>query len=315
MFEKPVTVKQLMEQFDYEQITGDENSLNREIRVPDTNRPGLELTGYYQYSQRKRCVILGIKEMGYISEMTEEAQVSSFEFLTHEKTPCIIITRNLKCPDKLFEIATRKNFPILRSQDATYRGIVDIVSYLDECLAEMTIVHGGLIQINGTGVLITGESGMGKSEIALELIKKGYQLVADDRVDCCLIHKQIVGKSPEILKGMIELRGVGIVNIAKMYGVASVLDKAKVDLIIHLEPWAEDKEYDRVGIEDKKYEEILGVSIPKLVIPVREGRSMAVIIESAVTNYVLSSIGQDSGKEIEQRVYDLIAKNAKGGVE
>ena len=312
MFEKSVTVKQLMEQLDYEQISGDEKALERKIVVPDTNRPGLELTGYYQYSQTERCVILGNKEMGFISGMSHEALYSSFDFLTQDKTPCIIITRNLECPSKLLEIASRKNFPILRSKDKTYRAIVDIVSYLDECLAESTNLHGGLIQIYGKGVLITGESGMGKSEIGLELIKKGHLLVADDRVDCYLIHKQIVGKSPEILKGMIELRGIGIINIAKMFGVSSVLDKSNIDLIIHLEAWSKEKEYDRVGIEDKKYQEVLGVKIPKLIIPVREGRSMAVIIESAVTNYLLSSIGQDSAKEFEQRVLDLIAKNNGG---
>lgn len=313
MFEKSVTVKQLMKQLNYEQITGNEKALLREIIVPDTNRPGLELTGYYQFSQSERCVILGNKEIAYISSMSEEAQNASFDFLTQDKTPCIIITRNLKCPENLFEIATRKNFPILRSKDATYRDIVDIVSYLDECLAETTNIHGGLIQIYGKGVLITGESGMGKSEIGLELIKKGHLLVADDRVDCCLIHKEIIGKSPEVLKGLIELRGIGIVNVAKMYGVTRVLDKTQIDLIIHLEPWSKDKEYDRVGNTDKKYQEVLGVKIPKLVIPVREGRSMAVIIESAVTNYVLSSIGQDSAEEFEQRAIDLITKNVNGG--
>jgi len=312
MFEKSVTVKQLMEHLDYEQISGDEKALERKIVVPDTNRPGLELTGYYQYSQRERCVILGNKEMGYINGMSHEALYSSFDFLTQDKTPCIIITRNLECPPKLLEMATRKNFPILKAKDQTYRVILDIVSYLDECLAEFTNLHGGLIQIYGKGVLITGESGMGKSEIGLELIKKGHLLVADDRVDCYLIHKQIIGKSPEILKGMIELRGIGIINIAKMFGVSSVLDKSKIDLMIHLEPWSKDKDYDRVGIEEKKYQEVLGVKIPKLIIPVREGRSMAVIIESAVTNYLLTSIGQDSAKEFEQRILDLIAKNNGG---
>ena len=312
MYEKKVTVKQLMEQLSYEQLTGDANSLNREIRIKDINRPGLELTGYYQFSQRKRIVILGIKEIGYISEMSEENQKASFDFLTNEKTPCIVITKDLECPKILMEIAKNKNFPILKTNEPTYQAIVDIVLYLDECLAETTNLHGGLIQIYGKGVLITGESGMGKSEIGLELIKKGHLLVADDRVDCSLIHKQIIGKSPEILKGMMELRGIGIINIEKMYGVNSVLDKSKIDLIIHLEPWSKDKEYDRVGIEDKKYQEVLGVKIPKLIIPVREGRSMAVIIESAVANYLLTSIGQDSAKEFEQRVFDLIAKNNGG---
>lgn len=315
MIERTVTVKDLKENLHYEQLTGDELALDRLIQVPDTNRPGLELTGYYLNSQRERCVILGTKEMGYIRGMSHEAQFSSFDFLTQKETPCIIITRDMDCPLRLKEIADRKNFPILRSKEQTYRSIIDIVTFLDERLAPTDIKHGTLMQIYGKGVLITGESGMGKSEISLELIKKGHLLVADDRVDCYVIHKEIIGKAPKILKEMLELRGIGIINVSKMFGVSSVLDKSKIDLIIHLEPWSPTQEYDRVGIEDKKYDNILGVDIPKLILPVKEGRSMAVVIESAVTNYLLSSVGQDSAKEFEQRVLDLIELNKKGGCE
>lgn len=313
MDKKRVTVKDLMDKLGYECITGDESALNREIKVPDANRPGLELTGYYLHSQRERVVLLGNKEMGFISGMSNEAQYSSFDFLTQKETPCIIITRDFSCPVKLREIAQRKNFPILLSKDKTSRAMVEVVTYLDSELAPVKTVHGVFVQIYGKGVLLTGESGMGKSEIALELIKKGHLLVADDRVDCALIHKQIIGQAPEILKQMLEIRGVGIINVSKMFGVASVLDRALVDLNIHIEPWSPNKQYDRIGIEEKKYTDILGIQIPKLVIPVKEGRSMGVIIESAVTNYLLSSVGQDSAKEFEQRVLSLIDKNKNGG--
>ena len=312
MIKKKVTVKDLMNQLGYECITGDENALNREIKVPDVNRPGLELTGYYLHSQRERVVLLGNKEMGFISGMSNEVQYSSFDFLTQKETPCIIITRGSTCPTRLKEIAQRKNFPILLSKDTTSRTMVEVITYLDEKLAPVETLHGVFVQIYGKGVLITGESGMGKSEIALELIKKGHLLVADDRVDCALIHKQIIGQAPEILKQMLEIRGVGVINVSKMFGVASVLDKALVDLNIHIEPWTPDKQYDRIGIEEKKYTDILGVQIPKLIIPVKEGRSMGVIIESAVTNYLLSSVGQDSAKEFEQRVLNLIERNKNG---
>ena len=244
--------------------------------------------------------------------MSNEVEYSSFDFLTQKETPCIIITRDLACPAKLKEIAERKNFPVLLCKDKTSRAMVEVVTYLDGELAPMKTMHGVFLQIYGKGVLLTGESGMGKSEIALELIKKGHLLVADDRVDCAVIHKQIIGQAPEILKQMLEIRGVGIINVSKMFGVASVLDKARVDLNIHIEPWEPDKQYDRLGIEEKKYTDILGVQIPKLVIPVKEGRSMGVIIESAVTNYLLSSVGQDSAKEFEQRVLSLIERNKYG---
>lgn len=312
MNRRKITVKDLMDKLGFLCITGNQEALKREIKVPDANRPGLELTGYYLHSQRERVVILGNKEMGFISGMSNEVQYSSFDFLTQKETPCIIITRDFACPTKLKEIAERKNFPILLSKEKTSRTMVEVITYLDGALAPIETIHAVFLQIYGKGVLITGESGMGKSEIALELIKKGHLLIADDRVDCALVHKQIIGQAPEILKQMLEIRGIGVINVPKMFGVASVLEKAVVDLNIHIEPWSPIKEYDRLGIEEKKYRDILGIQIPKLVIPVKEGRSMGVIIESAVTNYLLSSVGQDSAKEFEQRVLNLIERNKNG---
>ena len=304
-----VSVKALVEAFDFEQITGDEESLNRQIVMADTNRPGLELAGFFENSQVKRLVVLGDKEIAYISTMRVQKQRKAFDFITNEITPAIIITKGHKCPDVLKRCAKRKNFPVLSSESATTRLIVDLVAFLDEKLASSQCLHGGLLSIYGKGVLIRGESGMGKSEIALELIKRGHLLVADDRVDCYRIHNKIVGKAPELLSGMLEIRGIGIINVARMFGVSSVLPKTQVDFQVNLEMWKPDQDYDRVGIEEKKHENILGVDIPKIVVPVREGRSMAVIIESAVTNYMLSEMGMDSAKEFEQRVLDYIEKN------
>lgn len=304
-----VSVKALVEAFDFEQITGDEESLNRQIVMADTNRPGLELAGFFENSQVKRLVVLGDKEIAYISTMSVQKQRRAFDFITNEITPAIIITKGHKCPDVLKRCAKRKNFPVLSSESATTRLIVDLVAFLDEKLASSQCLHGGLLSIYGKGVLIRGESGMGKSEIALELIKRGHLLVADDRVDCYRIHNKIVGKAPELLSGMLEIRGIGIINVARMFGVSSVLPKTQVDFQVNLEMWKPDQDYDRVGIEEKKHENILGVDIPKIVVPVREGRSMAVIIESSVTNYMLSEMGMDSAKEFEQRVLDYIEKN------
>lgn len=306
---KSVLVKELAEYFNIEQITGDKKSLNREIVLSDTNRPGLELAGYYEHSQVKRLMILGDKEIAYIETMSKQKQRKSFDFITDEKTPAIIISKGHECPPILKRVAKRKNFPIFKSVLQTNRLIVNVSSFLDEKLATSQSLHGGLLSIYGKGVLIRGESGMGKSEIALELIKRGHLLVADDRVDCYRIHNQIIGKAPELLQGMLELRGVGIINISRMFGVGSVLPKAQIDFEVVLEPWDSSKDYDRVGIEDKKEEEILGIGVPKIILPVREGRNMAVIIESAVTNYLLGQMGLDSAKEFEQRVLDFIEKN------
>lgn len=304
-----VKVKKLVDAFDFEQITGDERSLERPIVIADTNRPGLELAGYFENSQLKRLVILGDKEIAYIATMSVAKQRKSFDFITNELTPAIIVTKGHKCPDVLRRYAKRKNFPIFLSTSPTYRLIVDIVAFLDEQLATSQCIHGGLLSIYGKGVLIRGESGMGKSEIALELIKRGHLLVADDRVDCYRIHNKIVGRAPELLREMLEIRGIGVINVSRMFGVSSVLPKTEINFQVNLEAWHPDKDYDRVGIEEKKHENILGIEIPKIVVPVREGRSMAVIIESAVTNFMLSEMGLDSAKEFEQRVLDYIEKN------
>ena len=267
-----VKVRTLVENFDFIQITGDDASLERPIVIADTNRPGLELAGYFENSQQKRLVILGDKEIAYIATMSVQKQRKSFDFITNEQTPAIIVTKGHKCPDVLKRYAKRKNFPIFLSSSPTYRLIVDIVAFLDEQLATSMCIHGGLLSIYGKGVLIRGESGMGKRE-------------------------------------MLEIRGIGVINVSRMFGVSSVLPKAEINFQVNLEPWKADQDYDRVGIEEKKHENILGIDIPKIVVPVREGRSMAVIIESAVTNYMLSVMGMDSAKEFEQRVLDYIEKN------
>ncbi len=307
--ESSVRVSDLLNYFDFEVLAGSEASMERPIGIADTNRPGLELAGFFDYSQAKRVVVLGDKEIAYIETMDEHSQRSSFDFITGEQTPCLIISKSHMCPPILKEIAKEKDFPLFRSHFETYRLIIDVVTFLDEKLAPEKSMHGVLLSIYGKGVMIRGESGMGKSEIALELIKRGHLLVADDRVDCARIHNKIVGRAPTILKEMLEIRGIGIINVSRMFGASSVLDKVDVSLVIQLEQWHQDNDYDRVGIEDKKYEDILGAEIPKIILPVKEGRSMAVIIESAVTNFKLSEMGLDSAKEFEQRVLDYIAKN------
>lgn len=304
-----VSVRDLVEAFEFKQITGNDKSLDREVVIADTNRPGLELAGFFEGSQPKRIVVLGDKEITYIATMSAAKQRKSFDFLTNPLTPAIIITKGHECPDILRRCAKRKNFPILLSESPTTRLIVDMIALLDEKLAEGESIHGGLLSIYGKGVIIRGESGMGKSEIALELIKRGHILVADDRVDCYRIHNKIVGKAPELLRDMLEIRGIGIINVARMFGVSSVLPKTEVSFQVNLEAWKPDQDYDRVGIEDKKHENILGIDIPKIIVPIREGRSMAVIIESAVTNFMLSEMGMDSAKEFEKRVLDYIEKN------
>lgn len=302
-----VFVKDIVENFKFQQISGNEESLNREIVIGDVNRSGLELTGYFDFTQFLRVVLLGDKEIGYITnKMDPNSMHSVFDHIMSDKTPCIIISKNHECPQVLKEVAEKKNFPILSSNMNTTRIMTDLVTFLDERLAEVTSLHGVLMSIYGKGILLTGESGTGKSEIALELIKRGHQLVADDRVDVKRVHSEIIGVAPQVLIGMLEIRGIGIIDVTKMFGANSVLDKHSVDYVIHMEKWNENKQYARAGIENKETKNILDVEIPMITLPVKEGRSMAVIIESAVTNFSLMEMGYDSSKEFDERIMNFI---------
>ncbi len=307
-----VTVKDVCDYFGFEQLVGDETAMQREITTVDTNRPGLELAGYFDYTKPARIVVLGDKEIHYIKIMDELSQVKSFEFLTKEETPMILITKKMECPPVLARVAKRKNFPVLRSIHGTSRVITNLVAFLDEKLAESDCFHGVLLCVYGKGVMLRGESGIGKSEVSLELIRRGHQLIADDRVDCYQVHNSVVGRAPEMLEGLLEIRGIGIIDVARMFGANTTLPKAHIDVVIELVPWDATADYDRVGIETMKYESILGVEIPKIILPVREGRSMGMVIESAVANIVLKDNGFDSAKIFEQKVLDYIISKNKG---
>ncbi len=305
---KKVTVRDLWNYFGYRQINGDDSSLDRLIHDANVNRPGLELAGFFPERDYSRIIMLGETEMCYIDQMSEESQRHAFDYLTSDETPMILISRDLPCPEILMEIAKSKNFPIFTSYAPTSSLIMEIVAYLEEFFTQIDSVHGVLLQVYGRGVLITGASGIGKSEIALELVKKGHILVADDRVDVYRIHNHITGEAPTILKNLLELRGVGVIDIAMMFGAASTSEKTRIDYVIHLEKWDKDFEYDRLNLNDEVFT-VFGINIPKITIPVSDGRSIAVIIEAAVNNFILKGKGYDFSKILDERVVELISKN------
>ena len=310
-----VMIKDIVDFFGFEQVTGNQDSLNRWVVVPDVNRPGLELAGFFKYTEPRRIIIIGDKEQAFIATLPVDVQKERFRQITDVYTPMIVLSRNRECPPILKEVAIDANFPIFRASTPTYRLMVDIISFLDERLAPSDTLHGVLMDIYGKGILITGASGSGKSEIALELIKRGHVLIADDRVDVSRIHNSIVGHSPELLVGMLEIRGIGIIDVAKMFGASALLSKDNIDMVIHLEKFDPTADYARIGNEDDLFTTILGVDIPTLVLPVKEGRSMAVLVESAVTNFRLLEGGFNSAKEFEKRVYDyILEENKKRGL-
>ncbi|MEG0076771.1 HPr(Ser) kinase/phosphatase [Anaerorhabdus sp.] len=309
--EGKVMIRELVDYFKFEQVTGDEESLNRWVIVPDLNRPGLELAGFFKENETRRIVIIGDKELAYIETLDEATQFERFKIITDAYTPMIVFSRNREVPSILIDVAKQMNFPIFKSDLPSYRLMVDLVAFLDERLAPSDSLHGVLISVFGKGVLITGESGMGKSEIALELIRRGHVLVADDRVDVSKVHNNLIGHSPELLIGMLEIRGIGIIDVAKMFGASSLLAKDNIDVVIKLEKYDDKMDYARVGIEEDKHTNILDIQVPTIILPVKEGRSMAVLVESAVTNFQLKEAGFNSAKEFEERVLRYIETQNK----
>jgi HPr kinase/phosphorylase len=303
-----VKIRVLVEDLHLNQISGNDEALERWVITADVNRPGLELSGYIDEREKKRVIILGNKELGYIDTLSEELQFKRFEALTDSYTPCIIISSNRPCPINLLTVAKQKNFPIFLSDKSSSQLMIDLIGCLERHLAPKDHVHGVLLNIYGRGVLIEGVSGVGKSEIALELIKKGHILIADDLVDVCRIQNKLRGMAPPILYGMLEVRGIGIIDAIKMFGAWSVMPEAQIDFIIHLEKWDYSKSHERSFIDEDVSDEVLGVQVPAINIPVREGRSMAIIIEAAVINYNLKLMGIDSNQAFDSRVKEFIMK-------
>lgn len=304
---KSIKLKDLIKEPAFVRITGDEESMEREIFVADINRPGFELAGFFKHTDFRRLILFGEKEIAFVEEMSEESQLACFSKLVNDETPCIIIAKGYPCPEILKNIAEKRNFPIFESKRATGRISIEISATLDEELAAETLIHGVFLNIYGKGVVIKGDSGIGKSEIALELIKRGHLLIADDAIELYHIGHGIVGKAPLVLKNLLEIRGIGVIDVSKMFGVASILPKDNVEMIIQLERWLPSKEYTRIGMEeDEVTEEILSIRIPKIVVPVTGGRSMSAIIEAAVMNMQLKDSGYDSSQEFVNRILDNI---------
>ena len=310
-FDKKVLVRDVINFFDFEQITGNDEALNRWIVVPDINRPGFELSGYFKLTEPRRIVLIGNKEIEYISHLTDAEQYERYPKITDALTPMMIVTHNNPVPPILVEVAEKQNFPIFRTRLDTYRLTVDLISYLEEKMAPEDTLSAVLMVVYGKGVLLMGECGIGKSEAALELIGDGMAMVADDRVDVERVHNTIIGHAPELLKGMLEIRGIGIIDVMRMFGANSLTDKHTIDLVIDLRHYDGTQEYNRLE-SSADYYRILGISIPKIILPVSPGRSTKALIESAVTNFILLEEGYDSSAHFRSRIYEhLLSENAK----
>ena len=280
------------------------------IDSPEFNRPGLELTGYYEHFAKERPQIFGNAEMGYLMSQSEAERREKLSRFFAYDIPCLVVCRDLRPPEEMAELAALHDVPLLGSSESTTRFIVSAIMYLTRVLAPHSTMHAVLVDVYGIGVLLTGESGVGKSESALELVKRGHQLVADDVVDICRVNEnRLVGEAPETIRHFMEIRGVGIIDIRAMYGISAVLQSKSIDMEIHLERWVERKEYDRLGL-DEEFSEIMGVKIPKLVIPVKPGRNLAIIIEIAARNLSLRRMGYSAAQELDKRLNEMMTQEA-----
>lgn len=293
-------VKDIVAPCKLEVLSGGEY-LERAVTVPDINRPGLLLAGYMKYFDHERVQVLGRAEWTFLNSLGDNLALECWTSLVTMEVPCIIFTRAFSVPPEWLKIAGQYQLPVLRTSQPTTRFIARLTDYLERCLAPKVTIHGVFVDVHGIGVLLTGESGIGKSETALELVKRGHRLVADDAVEVIRIGENTLqARSPDMIRHLMEIRGLGILDIKTLFGAGAVRLVQEVYIAIHLEEWQNGKYYDRLGLDEEKFE-ILGVSLPRITIPVRPGRNLSLIVELAAMNYRLKSLGYHSAQEFLER--------------
>ena len=275
-----------------------------QISVADVCRPGIQFAGYFEVFANARPQVIGKTEMAYLMSLPEDVRRERLERYFSYEIPCIIIARGMDCPEELLAQAKAHEVPLYRTKAETSAFTSKAITYLAEVLAPRVTQHGVLVDVFGVGVLITGESGVGKSECALELIKRGHMLVADDVVDIARVGHKLRGEAPEIVRDFMELRGIGIVDIKLIFGIGAILRKKTVDFVIHLEYWTPGKDYDRLGTRDSTMN-FLGLEVPLINVPVRSGRNLAMIVEIAARNWRLKNEGYDAVNELDKRLGEL----------
>jgi HPr kinase/phosphorylase len=303
-----IYLEKIIEKFSLENLTPDVDISKIKITQPDINRPGIQIAGYFEHFDDQRIQIIGFVEYTYMENLSVAKKKEIYSKLMSYDIPAIVYCRELQPDDLLLEMATKANIPVLMTRKSTSNFMAEIIRWLNVKLAPCIVVHGVLVDVFGEGVLITGESGIGKSEAALELIKRGHRLVSDDAVEIRKVSDDtLIGSAPDVTKHFIELRGIGIIDVKTLFGVSSVKDTQSIDLVIRLEEWSRDKEYDRLGLEEQ-YTEYLGKQVVCHNIPIRPGRNLAVICESAAVNFRQKKMGYNAAQEFYKRIQENFAK-------
>lgn len=303
-----VKLKKMVEKMNLKNLTPDLDTTDTEIEVPDINRPALQLSGYFEHFDSERVQIIGYVEYTFLEKMDQAQKEKIYDTLLSYPIPCIIFCRNLPPEEMLLEKAKAADVPVYITEKKTSEFTAELIRWLNVQLAPCISIHGVLVDVYGVGVLIMGESGIGKSEAALELIKRGHRLVSDDVVEIRKVSDEtLVGSAPDITRHFIELRGIGIVDVKTLFGVLSVRETQNIDLVITLEEWNKDKEYDRLGLEEE-YTEFLGNKIVCHQLPIRPGRNLAIIVETAAINYRQKKMGYNAAQELYKRVQQNLTK-------
>ncbi len=300
-----VPLGSIIDEFQLEEINGPVDR-ERLIERNEVNRPGLALAGHFGYFEPARIQIIGISEADYISRLPDEKKTEVFDRFFSYDPVAVVFSTSMTVPDEVIESANRYKVPILRTAQKTSEFMAALIASLCVSLAPRITRHGVLVEVYGEGILILGDSGVGKSETAIELVKRGHRLIADDAVEIKKVSaKALVGSAPALIRHYVELRGIGIVDVKRIFGMGAVKDTEKIDMIINLEPWVQGKMYDRFGL-DAEYTDIMGIKIPTTIIPVRPGRNLAVILEIAAMNNRQKKMGYDTAKEFNDRLMNMM---------
>ena len=304
-----VPVRKLHERLDLRCLTREIDEDSILIEHPETNRPALQLAGFYDYFDHERVQIIGMVENAYLQTLTQEEMLQRYDRLFACHMPCVMYSREFVPSPEVLKLAVKHGVPVFTTEKKTSDLMAETIGWLKVELAPMISIHGVLVDVYGEGVLIMGESGIGKSEAALELIKRGHRLITDDVVEIRKVSDTtLVGTAPDITRHFIELRGIGIINVKTLFGVEAVMDTTNIDLVIKLEEWDKDKEYDRLGLQEE-YTEFLGNRVTCHSLPIRPGRNLAVIVESAAVNHRQKKMGYNAAQELYNRVQQGIAAN------
>ena len=295
-------LSRLIEKFQLEVIYAPEDINAVMITTSDVARPGLPLVGFCEYFDNSRVQIMGKVEFTYLEELSAAERIMRLDKFFSLDFPALVITRGLQIFPEMRDLAEKYNIPLLRCEHGTSQFMSMVIRYLSEQLAPCKTRHGVLCEIYGEGILIMGESGVGKSEAAIELVKRGHRLVADDAVEIKKISDSaLIGSSPEIIRHFVEVRGIGIIDVKEIFGMGAIKDEQQIDMVIHLEPWDKEKQYDRLGMIDE-YTNIMGINVPSITIPVKLGRNIAVIVEVAAMNNRQKKMGYNAAVELNKRI-------------